>query len=216
MKPLAAAALAVLAVAAGGQSSAPAREQILQNPRVTAFLVDLSGGALTSTEKHPDMLTVFVGDQEMRTKDSAGLVSFTPAGTREPQAKASRSAQRAVQVEFAEPQGHIQPEKPRSSRYCNPGSKTACVAEKYLFCTAKACVEDVTMGPGAITTKHSHETDHMIVAITDYSLSDDVVGKGVTMRNVKSGGVEYSPAGITHTLTNKSAGEIRFVVVVFR
>ena len=56
----------------------------------------------------------------------------------------------------------------------------------------------------------------MLIAITDYSLADDVAGKGLTMRNLKSGEVEYIPAGITHTLTNKSAGEIRFVVVVFR
>jgi uncharacterized RmlC-like cupin family protein len=121
-----------------------------------------------------------------------------------------------VQVEFADPQGRLTPEKPRSSRYCNPGNKTACVEEKYLFCTAKVCVEDVTMGPDAVSTHHSHDTDHMLVAITDYSLADDVVGKGVVMREVKSGGVEYIPAGITHTLANKSGKDVRFVVVVFR
>jgi oxalate decarboxylase/phosphoglucose isomerase-like protein (cupin superfamily) len=56
----------------------------------------------------------------------------------------------------------------------------------------------------------------MLVAITDYSLADDTVGKGVTQRDVKSGGVEYLPAGITHVLTNTGPAEARFIAIIFK
>ena len=162
-----------------------------------------------------DLLTVVVGKQG-KSKVAPGEVFFTPAGEAARTRNTEDSRLTAIAVEFAKPLGPKDRHGKSDTRYCNPGSKTACVSEKYLFCTTKVCVEDVRMGAGAVTTKHSHDTDHMIIAISDYALADDIVGKGMTMRTVKSGGVEYIPAGITHTLTNKSAGEIQFVVVVFR
>jgi len=90
------------------------------------------------------------------------------------------------------------------------------VDEKYLFCTDKFCVEDVTMDPGAMSTKHSHSTDHMLVAVTDYQLTDVIVGKPKKVRTKKAGEVEYIPAGITHQLTNTGAAKARFVVIAFK
>jgi len=104
----------------------------------------------------------------------------------------------------------------KDSHYCNPGSETACVNEKYLFCTNKVCVEDVTLGPGAVTIKHGHTTDHMLIAVSDYELTDDTEGKAPTIRTKKSGEVEYIPAGIRHQLTNTGKDTARFIVVVFR
>jgi hypothetical protein len=217
MKLYAAAVLLASTTTLFGQVAAPGatRKQILQNSRVTVSLVDIPAGAAAS--KHDrDMLTVIVGGGKTKSAAAPGGVFFTPAGSGFPDLIGDHTPLRAVTVEFTTAQGKVEPKQGHPTRYCNPGSKTACVEEKYLFCTAKVCVEDVTMGAGAVTTKHSHDTDHMIIAVSDYSLADDVVGKGVVMRDVKSGGVEYTPAGITHTLTNKSGKDIRFVVVVFR
>jgi len=102
------------------------------------------------------------------------------------------------------------------SHYCNPDGTTACVDEKNLFCTARVCVEDVSIAPGAITHKHSHGTDHMLVAVSDYELTDQVEGKGTVVRTPKSGEVEYLPAGITHRLTNTGQAPARFTVIVWR
>lgn len=191
------------------------KKPILQNSRVTVWQADISANATASKHDH-DTLTVAVGGGKAKSNAAPGAVFFTPAGSGVPDLIADHTPLRAVTVEFNTPQGAIEKKTQSPTRYCNPGSGTACVDEKYILCTAKMCVEEVTMGAGAVTTKHSHDTDHMLIAISDYSLADDVVGKGVVMRNVKGGGVEYIPAGITHTLTNRSAGEIRFVVVVFR
>ena len=193
-----------------------AREPILKNPRVTVSAIEVSAHTVIVAGKHDhDLITVIVGDRA-KSNLAPGNVFFTPANSVERNRNNGDLDLPAVRVEFPAPQGPIDRKSRASTRYCNPGSKTACVSEKYLFCTTKLCVEDVRMGTGAVSTKHSHDTDHMIIAVTDYALSDDVVGKGIVTRNVKSGGVEYIPAGIEHTLTNKSPGEIRFVVVVFR
>ena len=72
------------------------------------------------------------------------------------------------------------------------------------------------MDPGAISTKHSHSTDHMLVAITDYTLTDVIVGKGKKVRAHKAGEVEYIPMGITHQLTNTGAAKTRFIVIAFK
>ena len=217
MKYLAAAvALCLSSVLVSAQvPGASAGEPILKNARVTVSRVEIpSRGTAANTSAH-DVLTVMVTGRP-KSKEAPGSLFFSPAGQAAPLTNSSDSTAQAVRVEFTSPQGLMEKKHPAPSRYCNPGSKTACVSEKYLLCTAKMCVEDVTMGAGAVTTRHSHDTDHMIIALTDYTLSDDVVGKGVVERKVKSGGVEYTPAGITHTLTNKSGGEIKFVVVVFR
>jgi len=205
------AALLLLSTALLGQ----AQKELLKNSKVTVSQVEIPANATVADKHQGDLLTVIVGKRG-KSKLAPGEAFLTPAGAASSTRNKSDSALSAVAVEFASPVGARDRHGKADSRYCNPGSKTACVSEKYLFCTTKVCVEDVRMGAGAVSTKHSHDTDHMIIAVTDYSLSDDIVGKSVVMRNVKSGGVEYIPAGITHTLTNKSPGEARFVVVVFR
>jgi quercetin dioxygenase-like cupin family protein len=72
------------------------------------------------------------------------------------------------------------------------------------------------MAPGALSIKHSHTTDHMLVAVSDYELTDQVEDKGTSVRRRKSGEVEYIPAGITHQLTNTGKNTARFVVVAWR
>ena len=200
-----------------GQSATPGKP-VFQNSRLTVTQSEIPPGAALVPDKHErDLITIMVSGAAPKSKLAPGTVFFTRAGTTEQRVKnTTPTPLKAVTVEFAAAQGEMDWKFRNPTRYCNPGSKTACVDEKYLLCTAKVCVEEVRMGAGAISTKHSHDTDHMIVAISDYSLADDVVGKEVTMRDVKSGGVEYIPAGITHTLTNKSGKEIHFVVVVFR
>ena len=208
-------ALSLTSVFAAAQLTAfrEAPKELLKNSHVKVSLVDIPEHAPISPKRDSDTLTVIVRGGAKAL--GPGMVEFRSAGQSDGAGIANQPLQ-AVTVEFSSPQGRVDAKHPAPSRYCNPGSKTACVSEKYLLCTAKSCVEEVTMGAGAVTTRHSHDTDHMIIAVTDYSLSDDVVGKGVTLRDVKSGNVEYIPAGIEHTLTNKSPGEIRFVVVVFR
>ena len=202
------------------------RKEILSNDRFKAYLVTLAPGQASPMHRHDhDMLSVLESASDLKVTDekgtsgmktSPGDVLFQRGGFAHSVANAGKSEFRAVDIEFQDAQGKRQPVGHKRNHYCNPGSKDACVTEKYLFCTAKFCVEDVTMGPGAKSTRHSHDTEHMLVAISDYSLADDTTGKGVISREVKSGGVEYLPAGITHVLTNTGKEEARFIAIIFK
>lgn len=149
-------------------------------------------------------------------KVQAGEVVYNEAGYTHADENKGKIAMRAVTVEFLQPAGKQEDASRNSNKYCNPDDKKKCVDEKYLFCTDTFCAEDVTIDPGAVSTKHSHATDHMIVAVTDYQLTDSIVGKGTKVRTKKAGEVEYIPVGITHQLTNSGTSPVRFIVIAFK
>lgn len=207
-------------------TEAPQAREILRNHRVAVSLLVLEPGKATSMHRHDsDMLEVFVtGGQTQNTvsghkpagdKVSIGEVRFRSAGYEHAIKNDGADTFRAVVVEFADSQGKMK-SVGTTSRYCNPGSTTACVDEKSLFCTTRVCVEDVSIGAGAVTTKHSHTTDHMLVAVSDYELTDEVEGKGTVVRSHKSGEVEYISAGINHQLTNTGHAAARFIVILWQ
>ena len=207
-------------------SEVPQRKEILTNRRVTVSLLELAPHEATPMHQHDrDMLAIFInggrhsntlfGHKPTLDNMPAGEVRLLNAGYSHATRNEGTSPFRAVTVEFSEPQGKLE-QIGTSSHYCNPGSTTACVDEKNLFCTAKVCVEDVTIAPSAVTTKHSHTTDHMLVAISDYQLADTVEGKGRILRARRSGEVEYIPAGITHQMINIAPTPGRFIVILWR
>jgi uncharacterized RmlC-like cupin family protein len=228
-----AAALLLLCAACAGQVSAPIpvgevpqRKEILRNHRVTVSLLELAPHEATQMHQHDrDMLEVFVnggrtqntifGHEPAADQMAVGEVRFINAGYAHASQNEAVSPFRVVIVEFVDPQGKMK-QVGGGSHYCNPGSTTACVDEKNLFCTVKVCVADVNIAPGAITTKHAHATDHMLVAVSDYELTDEVEGKGTVVRTRKSGEVEYIPAGIKHCQTNSGQAPAHFTVIVWR
>jgi quercetin dioxygenase-like cupin family protein len=205
---------------------APEFKEILQNQRVIVSSINLAPHEANAVHTHHhDMIAVFVNGGRVRNTvegkapemetPSAGDVRFIPGGYTHTVTNEGTGPFHAVVVEFDDPQGKVQ-EDGSTSRTCTPTGSAKCVDEQYLFCTVKVCVEDVTMAPGAVSTRHGHPTDHMLVAISDYELSDDVQGKGTVARTRKSGEIEYIPAGITHRLTNVGSKPARFIVVLWR
>ncbi len=123
---------------------------------------------------------------------------------------------RATVVEFFARQGEVKPIQRRVSRYCNPKSTTACVTERYLFCTERVCVSEVEMGPGAVTMRHSHSTDHLVIAVSDLEMKDMIEGRpAAVLRTQKSGEVLFVDAGITHQLEN-GPKPARFITVSWK
>jgi quercetin dioxygenase-like cupin family protein len=201
------------------------RKEIFKNNRVRASFVSLGPGEFTTMHKHDrDWVTVFLSGDRIqqslptrelsKTKIETGEVRFRKAGLIHATRNVGTAPFKAVIVEFNDPQGESK-DINKKSQTCAPGSK-ACVEEKELFCTDKVCVEDVEMAPGSVTLRHSHATDHMLVAVSDYELTDEVEGKGTIVRRHKSGEVEYIPAGITHRLTNTGGAPARFTVIIWK
>jgi len=219
--------LAAQGAAPVSDSQIPQRKQLVQNQHVTISLLELAPQASTPMHRHDhDIVTISIsgghtkdtleGKKPDEDKLAAGEVHFRSAGFTHALTNEGPEVYRAVIIEFAEPQGKTEGVGAKNSHYCNPGSKTACVDEKYLFCTNKVCLEDVSLGPGAVTIKHGHATEHMLIAVSDYELTDDTEGKGTTVRTKKSGEVEYFHPGITHQLKNTGRDTARFIAVVFR
>jgi quercetin dioxygenase-like cupin family protein len=225
-------AVLLLCAACLGQSGAPIpdnevpqRKVILENNKVLVSLLSIPAGDATPMHKHDhDMVTVFVdggktqstflGKQPTADKMEVGEVRFRNAGFTHSTKNKGAGALRAVIVEFEEAQGAMK-KVGTKSRTCSP-DKNVCVEEKQLFCTDKVCVENVSMAPGSSSIRHSHATDHLIVAITDFELTDDVEGKGTVVRTHKIGEVEFLPAGITHKLTNNGKEAAKFAVIVWK
>ena len=73
-----------------------------------------------------------------------------------------------------------------------------------------------TMQPGAVLPKHTHNEDHLVVALSDLHLKSEVEGKGVSDLQQKRGGVVWVPGGYTHTLTNVGSTPAEFIGIDFK
>jgi quercetin dioxygenase-like cupin family protein len=219
----------LLSAACAAQSSPaqlPQGKEILHNQRVTVTLFEIAPKqSVPGQPGKQDSLAVFLdagriqnkllNRRFMTDKVTPGEVRFREAPAPSAIINEGDAPFRVAVVEFAEPQGKLQ-KLGTTSHTCNPGSTTACFDEHNLFCTEKVCVEDVVIAPATITHKHSHATDHMLIAVSDYELTDQVVGKGAQLRTRKSGEAEYIPAGITHQITNTGKAPAHFTVIVWR
>jgi len=210
----------------GPDNQVPQRKEILSNHHVSVSLLELTPNDATPLHKHDhDSIAVFVngghiqnnvqGQPPADNKIAVGEVGYRAGGYAHFVKNEGINPLHVVVVEFNDPQGKTE-QINTTSHTCNAGSTTACYDEHNLFCTAKVCVEDVTIAPGATTHKHSHPTDHMLIAVSDYELTDQVEGKGTVVRTRKSGEIEYFTAGITHQQTNTGKAPARFIVIAWR
>jgi quercetin dioxygenase-like cupin family protein len=201
-------------------------KQVLKNDDVEVGVAEIPAHTTVNLHRHErDYLTVFLSDGQL-TNTIEGSVGPKPVTFRRGDVRMidggfahtvtneGAAPIRLLHVDFAEKQGRQTP-GPKASRYCNPHSKTACVEEKYLFCTEKICVSDVTMGPGAVTYRHRHSTDHMVIPLSDFDMRDEVTGAEAVIRKQKVGDVIYIPAGISHRLVNGPA-TCRFIVISWK
>ncbi|MDQ3753143.1 MAG: hypothetical protein M3371_00240 [Acidobacteriota bacterium] len=203
------------------------RRQIFKNDRFSVFLLEIPPNHASLMHRHDtDILSIFVSGGETKgtiygqppreDRFAVGEVRFRPPGFTHSTENIGANVFRSVILEFNSSMGAIQPTKPPDSSYCNPGSETACVEEKYLFCTAKFCVKEVGIAPGAIWRDNEYASDQMLVGVSDYKLSYKPKGKAAHVRKRKSGEVEYFTGSSTRQWTNAASGPARIIAIVFR
>jgi len=202
------------------------RHRIYGDGRVTIFLLDIPPGQATLLHRHDrDMLSVFVNGGRTRASfNGAAPVedTFTPGDVRFRSAGFTHTTENigadrflSVILEFVDSQGQRAPATRPATRICNPGSQTACVEEKPLFCTSRFCVDDLTMGPHAVRPARGPSEDQILVAVSGYTFSEDVPGRAAAVHTRKSGEVEPLAAGPATRWTN--AGDpVHLVVVTVR
>lgn len=203
------------------------RRQILKNDRVSVFLLEIPPNHATLMHRHDtDILSIFVAGGETKgtiygkppreDEFTVGEVRFRPAGFTHSTENIGANVFRSVILEFNSSMGAIEPSKPPDSRYCNPGSETACVGEKHLFCTAGFCVKEISIAPGAIWRNNEYASDQMLVAVSDYELSHQRKGKAAHARRRKSGEVEYFTGDSAGQWVNAAGVPALIIAIVFR
>lgn len=218
--------IAAVAAAQAPAPDQPQSKQLLSNDRVQVFTRTIPPHASLPMHTHErDFLVVPLVDARLTSHPEgkpdvpvvlhAGEPTFTKGGYSHSETNDGDTEVRVTRVEFLYAQGEAKKLDTPASHFCNRGSRTACITERYLFCTDKICVSSVEFGPGAVSEVHRHATPHMLIAVTDMDMKDEQVGKPAADRKLKSGEVEYLPAGIEHVLVN-GPRPARFITVVWK
>jgi uncharacterized RmlC-like cupin family protein len=226
--------LALFAAAGPAQQRAPIsadevtlRHKIYGDERVTVFLLDIPPGQATLVHRHDrDMLSVFVSGGRTRASFNgaptvedtfaAGDVRFRAAGFTHSTENIGTERFTTVIFEFASSQGERVPATLPARRTCNPGSTTACVDVKPLFCTARFCVDDVRMAAGAVSNQPAATQDRMLVAVSDYAFREEGPRAAGVVHTRRSGEIETLAAGAASRWTNASDKPAHTIIVSFR
>lgn len=218
--------LAALALPVSGNAQSETAKPMLENDRVRVTKQTLDKGGKLPTNNKYDVLTVQLADGETTYVDPGklGKVQRTPlgdshyfvTGSKRSILSEGKEPVRFIEVQFLRPPGKYVPLEVPPTHYCNPGSKKACITEQYLFCTDRFCVETVTLAPGAISTQHTHDADHMVIPTSNFRWREEAVGQPPEDQNFKVGTVNYFQAGVTHRLINVGDTTATMVVVQFK
>lgn len=229
-RPPRAAFLIAVAIATAFSVTAIAQTEstkpVMENDRIRVTATELSNSGKLPRNNKYDAMTVQLkeGDTAFLTPGKlakskatkSGDVHYFPAGSQHTIQSAGRRPLPFVEVQFLRAQGKYVAFDIPATHYCNPGAEKACVSEQYLFCTDRFCVETVTMEPGAISTQHTHDADHVVIATSLFRWRDEEPGQPGTSFDFKAGEVKYVRAGITHRLTNVGETTARMVVIQFK
>jgi hypothetical protein len=202
------------------------RKEIYRDARVRVLLLDIPPGQATLLHRHDrDLLSVFVTGGKTRAVFNGGAPvddTFAVGDVRFRSAGFTHSTQNRDSVdflcvifEFVESQGErVVPT--RSATHICTGGSMACVDEKPLFCTAKFCVDEISMGPEAVRQDAPSTMDRMFVAVSGHTLSEQAEGTAATIHSKKTGEVEFISGGPPRRWTNTASTPVRYVVVTYR
>jgi quercetin dioxygenase-like cupin family protein len=226
--------VAVFAVAAFSQQRAPIsadevtlRHKIYGNEQFTVFLLDIPPGQATLAHRHSrDMLSVFVSGGRTRASFNGGPtvedtfavgdVRFRSAGFTHSTENVGTERFTSVIFEFATSQGERVPATQPALHTCNPGSTTACVDMKPLFCTARFCVDDLRMAPHAVSNQPAAMRGRVLVAVSDYAFSEEGLRAAPSVHKRNTGEIENLAARAASRWTNVSDQPAHIIVVSFR
>ncbi|MGZ4809430.1 MAG: hypothetical protein ACXV7D_08875 [Thermoanaerobaculia bacterium] len=201
------------------------RHEIYRDARVNVFLLDIPPGQATALHRHDrDILSVFVTGGKTRAVFNGaapvddtfaiGDVRFRSAGFTHSTENRDRADFLCVIFEFVQSQGQRAALEAGPTRTCGPDQES-CVEEKPLLCTEKFCVDDVILAPHAVKQDRVEPTDRMLVAVSDYSLSEQSEDRGTTIHARKTGAVELISAGPARRWTNTTGTPAHYIVVTF-
>ena len=88
--------------------------------------------------------------------------------------------------------------------------------QEILFVKDGVRVSETELQIAGSVPKHHHAHPHLVIAVTDLLLRNDVPGKPTSNIEMKSGDIKWVEAGLTHSITNVGDAEAKFVTLEFQ
>lgn len=208
----------------------PHHHLVLKNKVVRVFSVEVPPQASTLMHRHKsDYVFVTLGDSEIRNlrqgekpvdlrlKD--GDVRFTKGGFAHIARNLADMPFRNVTIEVLKPaRGIVRMStcdidqgiecgfcdvSPEGKQKCEWPGATETLPDLEKKEPGYGVYQFVThLQPGSTTGMHTHKVNHLLVAVSDLELKNEVQGKPAEVLKMKSGEVRWVKGGFTHSLTN--------------
>jgi quercetin dioxygenase-like cupin family protein len=204
----------------------PSHHLALQNPYVRVFQVEVAPHASTLMHRHRhDYLFVTLGPSEVSNEVAGkppvtlklqdGEVHATDGGFAHIARNLAATPFRNVTIEL------LQDEKARTSpppKWDDDRSLQVLHGgtQQIFFVKDGVRVSETELQVAGSIPRHHHAHPHLVIAITDLNFRNDVVGKGASNLEMKSGDIKWVEAGLTHSLTNVGTSDAKFVILEFQ
>lgn len=204
-------------------TSEPSHHLVLENQFVRVFDVTVAPKATTLVHKHNyDYLFVTLGDADLinaRTGEKPaplmlkdGEVRFTKGNFSHAATNQSDRPFHNITIELLKPATNVKV----CTDSCNAGPPCAgiCPTVERKITSDQWTVSFVTLPPGARVEKHTHAMAHMAVAVSGLNLTTQ---EGTSSSEIRRwpGGLDWLPAGTTHTVVNGGTSAARMITIDF-
>lgn len=203
----------------------PHHHLILENAYVRVFNVEIPPGQATLLHRHRhDYVSVILGAAEVSSqmqglptvtaKLQDGQTDFAEGNFAHVVRDLASTSFRAVDVEF------LQDAKARKAPLPKWDEERGLHileggTQGIMFVKDGVRVSEVDLQPGGMIPEHHHAGPHLVIAVTDLDLRNDVVGKSASKVELKAGDVKWVPGGFTHTLMNMGKRQAKFITLEF-
>jgi quercetin dioxygenase-like cupin family protein len=204
----------------------PSHHLALQNQYVRVFQVEVPAHAATLMHRHRhDYIFVTLGPAEISNEVAgkpAVILKLQDGEARATDGNFAHIARnlaatpfRNVTIELLQDEkAHTTPppswDDDRSLQVLHGGT------QQILFVKDGVRVSETELQIAGSVPKHHHAHPHLVIAVTDLLLRNDVPGQAASNVEMKSGDIKWIEAGLTHSLTNVGEAGAKFVTLEFQ
>jgi quercetin dioxygenase-like cupin family protein len=208
-------------------TSEPSHHLVFENEFVRVFDVTVAPKASTLVHKHNnDYLFVTLGDADLinaRTGEKPvpltlkdGEVRFTKGNFSHAATNQSDRPFHNITIELLKPATNVKTCTTSCdvSPPCSSGG-TACPSVERRITSDQWTVSFVTLPPSSRVDKHTHAMAHLMIAVSDLSMTAE---EGTSTSDIRRaiGGFVWVAAGTTHTVVDSGTSPARLVTLDFK
>jgi quercetin dioxygenase-like cupin family protein len=211
--------LLLVAVAALAQqqpvevTSEPSHHLVLENQFVRVF--DVTVAPKSTTLGDADLVNARTGEKPVPLTLKDGEVRFTKGNFSHAATNQGDRPFHNITIELLKPATNVKvcTASCDGSPPCVSAGK-GCPSVERRITSDQWTVSFVTLPPSSRVDKHTHSLAHMAVAVSDLNLT---VQEGTSSSEIRRspGGLDWAPAGTTHTVVNAGTSAARMVTIDF-